>query len=145
MPLSNSWFAHDVTKNQTKKLSILLSCYFHKVLQHLTPLYKQIFGFKGFFFLRERTLEFPGFCMMWHLADGQKNSYGLKTLPSLGDLLSKHSLSQNKYCFNLYEFLKRGIHTLVRKLENRCFCWYPAGTVGVPERDSHIVFSYKAL
>ena len=30
-----SWFARDVTKNQTKKLSILLSFYFHEVLQHL--------------------------------------------------------------------------------------------------------------
>ena len=30
-----SWFARDVTKNQTKKLSILLSSYFHEVLQYL--------------------------------------------------------------------------------------------------------------
>ena len=42
MPLSNSWFARDITKNQTKKLSILLSFFIHEVLQHLTPLYKQI-------------------------------------------------------------------------------------------------------
>ena len=31
----NSWIARDVTKNQTKKLSILLSFYFHEVLQYL--------------------------------------------------------------------------------------------------------------
>ena len=31
----NSWVARDVTKNQTKKLSILLSFYFHEVLQYL--------------------------------------------------------------------------------------------------------------
>ena len=30
-----SWIARDVTKNQTKKLSILLSFYFHEVLQYL--------------------------------------------------------------------------------------------------------------
>ena len=30
-----SWFARDVTKNQTKKLSILLGFYFHEVLQYL--------------------------------------------------------------------------------------------------------------
>ena len=30
-----SWVASDVTKNQTKKLSILLSFYFHEVLQYL--------------------------------------------------------------------------------------------------------------
>ena len=40
---------------------------------------------------------------------------------------SKHSLSQNKYFCNLYEFRKRRVHALiVGKLENRCFCWYPA-------------------
>ena len=31
----NSWVTRDVTKNQTKKLSILLSFYFHEVLQCL--------------------------------------------------------------------------------------------------------------
>ena len=30
-----SWVARDVTKNQTKKLSILLSFCFHEVLQYL--------------------------------------------------------------------------------------------------------------
>ena len=30
-----SWVARDVTKNQTKKLSILLSVYFHEVLRYL--------------------------------------------------------------------------------------------------------------
>ena len=33
----NSRVARDVTKNQTKKLSILLSFYFHEVLQYLNP------------------------------------------------------------------------------------------------------------
>ena len=41
----------------------------------LKPLYKQIFGSKGFFVLRYRTLEFPGFCVTQHLADGQESSY----------------------------------------------------------------------
>ena len=31
----NSWFSHDVTKIQTKKLSLLLSFYFHVILEHL--------------------------------------------------------------------------------------------------------------
>ena len=30
-----SWVARDVTKDQTKKLSVLLSFYFHEVLQYL--------------------------------------------------------------------------------------------------------------
>ena len=33
--LKYSWVARGVTKNQTKKLSILLSFYFHEVLQYL--------------------------------------------------------------------------------------------------------------
>ena len=33
--LGYSWVARDVTKNQTKKLSILLSFYFHEALQYL--------------------------------------------------------------------------------------------------------------
>ena len=52
----------------------------------LKPLYKQIFGSKGFCVFRYRMLEFPGFCVMQHLADRQESSYvGLKTLPILGD------------------------------------------------------------
>ena len=31
----NSRFSHDVTKIQTKKLSLLLSFYFHVILEHL--------------------------------------------------------------------------------------------------------------
>ena len=63
---------------QTKKLSLLLSFYFHVILEHLKikPLYKQIFGTKGFFVLRYRTLEFPGFCVTRHLAGGRESSYG---------------------------------------------------------------------
>ena len=33
--IPDSWVARDFTKNQTKKLSILLSFYFHEVLQYL--------------------------------------------------------------------------------------------------------------
>ena len=86
-----------------------------------------MFGSKGSFVLRGRTLEFPGFCMTQHLADGRESSYvGQKYYRFWEILLSKHSLSQSKYYFNLLEFLKRRMHALVRKLENRCFCWYPA-------------------
>ena len=33
--IPDSWVARDFIKNQTKKLSILLSFYFHEVLQYL--------------------------------------------------------------------------------------------------------------
>ena len=36
------------------------------------------------------------------------------------------SVTQKKYYFNLYEFLKQKIHALVEKLENRCFCQFLA-------------------
>ena len=51
---------------------ILLSFYFHKVLQHLHKFLVQ----KGFSHC-ERMLEFPGFCVTQHLADGQL-LFGLK-------------------------------------------------------------------
>ena len=45
------WVTRDVTKNQTKKLSILLSFYFHEVLQYLNT-----FTYTNFWF--ERVLRF---------------------------------------------------------------------------------------
>ena len=43
---SYSWFSHDVTKIQTKKLSFLLSFYFHVVLEHLKTFKQTNFRFK---------------------------------------------------------------------------------------------------
>ena len=98
-----------------------------------------MFGSKRSFVLRGRTLEFPGFCVTQHLADGLESCYvGQKYYRFWEILLSKHSLCQSKYYFTLYEFLKRRIHALVGKLENRCFCWYPAAILvslkGTPTR-----------
>ena len=52
-------------------------------------------------------------------------------------LLFKHSLSQNRYYFNLYEFLKREIHALVEKLKKSCFCWFPAAIFLPSKRHQH--------
>ena len=41
----------------------------------LKPSYKQIFGSKGSFVFRYRTLEFPRFCVTRHLADCEESSY----------------------------------------------------------------------
>ena len=46
IPLSCSWFSHDVTKIQTKKLSPLLSFYFHVILEHLKTFIQTNFRFK---------------------------------------------------------------------------------------------------
>ena len=43
---TNSWFSHDVTKIQTKKLSLLLSFYFHVILEHLKTFIQTNFRFK---------------------------------------------------------------------------------------------------
>ena len=72
---SYSWFSHDVSKIQTKKLSLLLSLYFHVILEHLKNFIQKIFGSKGFFVLQYRTLEFPGFRVTQHLAGGRESSY----------------------------------------------------------------------
>ena len=42
----NYWFSHDVTKMQTKKLTLLLSFYFQVVLQDLKTYIKTDFRFK---------------------------------------------------------------------------------------------------
>ena len=58
--------SHDVTTIQTKKLSLLLSFYFHVMLEHLKTFTQKIFGSKWFFVFRYGTLEFPGFCVTRH-------------------------------------------------------------------------------
>ena len=45
---ANSWFSHDVTKIQTKKLSLLLSFYFHVILEHLKTFIQTNVRFKRF-------------------------------------------------------------------------------------------------
>ena len=89
----------------------------------------------GCFVLRHWSLEIPDFCMTQHLADGQKMK-ALMWVKNITDSVWKILLflSQNKYYFNLYEFLKRIIHPLVGKLKNRCFCWFPAVIYLCPEK-----------
>ena len=45
------WFSHDVTKIQTKKLSILARFNFHDALEQLKLIVIQIFSSKGFLVL----------------------------------------------------------------------------------------------
>ena len=71
-----SWFSHDETKIQTKKLPLLLSFYFHVILEHLKAfIQKHLFGSTEFLVLRYRTFEFPDFCVTSHLAGGRESSY----------------------------------------------------------------------
>ena len=46
--ITNCWFSHDVTKIQTKKLSILARFYFHDALEQLKTNFHTNFRFKGF-------------------------------------------------------------------------------------------------
>ena len=68
-----SRFSHDVTKIQTKKLSLLLF-YFHVILMHLKAFVQTNFRLKGLFVLPYWTLKFPGFCVTRHLAGGRESS-----------------------------------------------------------------------
>ena len=127
-----SRFSHDVTKIQTKKLSVLLSFFFHEALQHLNTLI-----YWNFWFERVPPFAIEGDWIFRLLRDAAfsgrpgKLICGLKTLLifNFEILLSKHSLSQNKYNFNIYEFLKQWIHSCVGKLKDRCFCRFPAAMV----------------
>ena len=103
-----SRFSHDVTKIQTKKLSVLLSFFFYEALQHLNTLIYWNFWFERvppfaiegdwiFRLLRDAVFSGrPGKLICW-----------LKTLLifNFEILLSKHSFSQNKCNFNICEFL----------------------------------------
>ena len=62
-----SGFSNDVTKIQTQKLSILLSFYFHEVLQHLKT-YKFPVRKGALFCDRKR------FCVTRHFAGGRESS-----------------------------------------------------------------------
>ena len=141
-----SWFSHDITKIQTKKLSLLLSFYFHVVLQHLITYIQTNFRFKRVLRFVIQTLEFPGFCVTWHLADSKESSYvGWKHYQFWEILISKHSLSQNKYYFNRYRFLKQGIHALVEnsKTDVSVGFWWPY--LCPWKGHNHVVSPYKAL
>ena len=107
MSIQRSILGHDVTKIQTKKLSLLLSFYFHVIWQHLKTFQQTNFWFK-------RVLRF---CdtgrlnsrLLRDAAFGWRPGKPLTWIKHITDfweiLLCKHSLSQNKCYFNLYEFL----------------------------------------
>ena len=88
-------FSHDLTKIQTKKLSILLSFYFHEVLQYLNNFIYTNSGFQRVLLFAiedawiSRLLRDAAFT--WRAG---KLLCGLKTLLIFFEiLLSKHSLS----------------------------------------------------
>ena len=74
----NCWFSHDVTKMQTKKLSILPRFYFHDALEQLKTNFHTNFLFKrilGFVIEYTCTLEFLSFCVTRRLHDGQTSCH----------------------------------------------------------------------
>ena len=59
---SYSWFSHEVTKIQTKKLSLLLSFYFHVILDNLKTFIETNFSVqKGSLFYDTGRLNFQAF------------------------------------------------------------------------------------
>ena len=58
-------------------------------------------------------------------------------------------VGQKAVLINLYESLKRRIYALMRKLKNKCSCWFPAAMFGHicagPERDTNMASPDKAF
>ena len=73
----NSWFSHDITKIQTKKLSLLLSFYFHVVLQHLKTFIQTIFWLKKVLHFATLDACISKLCLTQHLADSQEKLINL--------------------------------------------------------------------
>ena len=87
---SYSWFSHNITKIQTKKLSLLLSFYFHVVLQHLKTFIQTNFRFKIWKVLCFATLAVWIFRLLLDATfSGRPGKLlcGLKTLLILGDIV----------------------------------------------------------
>ena len=81
-----SWFSHDVTKIQTKKLSLLLSFYLHVILEHLKTFTQINFRFKRVlcFAIQDAWISrlFRDAAFSWRPG---KLLCGLKTLRIFGD------------------------------------------------------------
>ena len=133
---------------QIKKLSLLLLCFFHEVLQHLNT-----FIYTNFRFERVLRFAIENGWMTRHLPGGLESYYNCTRIWVKNDtdfwdfnLLSKYFLCLYKYSFNLcYKFLKRWIHLFEGKLNDRCFCWFYCGNICAPQRDTNMASLYKAL
>ena len=140
------WFSHDVTKIQTKKLSILPRFYFHDALEQLKTNFHTNFRFKRFLgFVIEyawisKLLRNAAFT--WRL---RELPCRLKKMTYVREFCYLNSSRITKYYFNVYEFLEERIHAFAAKLDNRCFRWFPSAML-VPIRMSTSMASpYKSL
>ena len=128
-------------KFKTKKLSILLSFYFHKVLEQLkNDIYTNFPFEQALRFVMYSTLKFLSFCVTQHLDGGRQVRQFKKNDLFWGIFLFKQSFYQEKYYFNVYEVLERGIHASIAKLTDRCFCWFPAGMLVPIQMDTNMAF-----
>ena len=126
-----SWFSHEVTKIQTKKLSLLLSFYSPLILEHLKTFIQTDFRFKRVLCFAIQDGAFscrPGklLCRLKH--------YGFLEI-----LLSKHSLSKN----NIALIFKNS--RISRKTQKLMFLLVSGGQICAPERDANMASPYKAL
>ena len=70
---------------------------------------------------------------------------GLKTLPNLGDFLSKHSLSLNKFHFNPLWVFQAMNSRISRNTKKQIFLLVSGGHICAPQRDTKMASPYKAL
>ena len=102
---------------------------------------------KGSSFCDIGTLEFPKLLIdaacRWR--PGQL-SCRLRFFHVFEILLSWHFLFQDKYYFNLYEFLKRWINTFIKKNPQRQMSLFVyGGYICAPQRGTNMASPYKAL
>ena len=134
------------SKFKTKKLSIILSFYFYKVLEQLQNNTYTNFPFEqALCFVMYSTLEFLSFlrdaASRWWPTD---LSGSLKNDLFCGICLSKQSFYQERYFFNVYAVLGRGIHASIAKLSDRCFCWFPAAMLVPIRMDPNMAFPQRS-
>ena len=122
-----SQFSHDVTNIETKSYLFFWVFTFMTYYSSQTPLSSHIFGLKGFVFLQYRVVEFPNFCLTWHLVGSQESSHvtvGYKRYHSF-----RFCYPLNIPCHRikiLHESLwvpqEAWICVFVANLKDRCFC-----------------------
>ena len=144
-----SQFSRDVTNIQTKSYLFFWVFTFMTYYSSQTPLSSHIFGLKGFVFLEYRVLEFPNFCLTWHLVGSQESSHvtvGYKRYRSF------------RFCYPLNIPCHRINITWIFMSSSRgmnlCFCTKPQRQmfllvsgchICAPQRDNNMVPPYKPL
>ena len=147
--MENSWFSHDVTKIQTRKLLLLLSFYFHVIFRAPYNLKTNKFSVqKGSLFCDTGRLNFQALrdaAFGWRPG---KLLSGLKTLQIfwrfcyLNIPCLRINIAQKKINIAIPQATNSRIS---RKTQKQMFLLVFGGHICAPERDTNMASPYKAL